>query len=92
MSSDLKNDDRAALGRLLFFDPIVSGDNTVSCATCHHPDLGFSDGRGLSMGKGGKGEGPDRAGGAVIKRGAPSLWNAAYNHLQFWDGRAPTGR
>lgn len=89
MSSDLKNDDRTALGRLLFFDPIVSGDNTVSCATCHHPDLGFSDGRGLSMGKGGKGEGPDRAGGAVIKRGAPSLWNAAYNHMQFWDGRAP---
>jgi cytochrome c peroxidase len=83
-------DQRVALGKLLFFDPIVSGDNTVSCATCHHPDLGFSDGRSLSSGKGGKGIGPDRAGGAVVKRGAPSIWNAAYNHLQFWDGRAAT--
>ena len=86
--SDAKFKERAVLGRLLFFDPIVSGDNTVSCATCHHPDLGFADGRKLSMGKGGKGVGPDRAGGADVKRGAPSLWNAAYNHLQFWDGRA----
>ena len=88
MSSDLRNDLRTALGHLLFFDPIVSGDNTVSCATCHHPDLGLSDGRGLSMGRGGSGVGPSRAGGIVIRRGAPTLWNAAYNHLQFWDGRA----
>src|SRR5262249_26333563 len=48
---------RVELGRLLFFDPILSGDNTVACATCHHPDLGFADGRKLSMGKGGKGVG-----------------------------------
>jgi cytochrome c peroxidase len=79
---------RVALGRLLFFDPILSGGNDVSCATCHHPDLGFSDGRGQSMGRGGKGLGPERTGGALIKRGAPTLWNAAYNHRQFWDGRA----
>jgi parallel beta-helix repeat protein len=82
-------DERVKLGRLLFFDPILSGANDISCAVCHHPDLGFSDGRGLSMGKGGKGLGEERAGGAVIKRGAPSIWNAAFNHLQFWDGRAP---
>jgi cytochrome c peroxidase len=88
----LKSDkyiDRSALGRLLFFDPVLSGDNDISCATCHHPDLGFTDGRGLSSGKGGKGLGPDRVGGSVVRRGAPSLWNAAFNHLQFWDGRAP---
>src|SRR5262245_50280718 len=84
-----RKDPRIELGRLLFFDPILSGANDVSCATCHHPDLGFGDGRQLAMGKGGKGIGPDRAGGSVVKRGAPSLWNAAYNHLQFWDGRAP---
>ncbi|HEY7544230.1 MAG TPA: parallel beta-helix domain-containing protein, partial [Blastocatellia bacterium] len=82
-------DERVKLGQTLFFDPILSGANDISCATCHHPDLGFSDGRGLSMGKGGKGLGPDRAGGSVVKRGAPSLWNAAFNHMQFWDGRAP---
>jgi cytochrome c peroxidase len=84
-----KSPERAALGRLLFFDPILSGANDISCATCHHPDLGFTDARGLSMGKGGHGLGPDRANGSVVRRGAPTLWNATYNHLQFWDGRAP---
>ncbi|HMG36189.1 MAG TPA: parallel beta-helix domain-containing protein [Blastocatellia bacterium] len=84
-----KNDPRVELGRLLFFDPILSGANDISCAHCHHPDLGFGDGRGFSMGKGGKGLGPERNGGSVVKRGAPSLWNATYNHMQFWDGRAP---
>ena len=80
--------ERVALGRLLFFDPVLSGANDISCATCHHPDLGFTDGRGLSMGKGGQGLGPERTGGAVIRRSAPTLWNAAFNHRQFWDGRA----
>jgi parallel beta-helix repeat protein len=79
---------KVELGRLLYFDPILSGDNTQSCATCHHPDLGFSDGRNFSMGNGGQGLGPDRSGGKVIKRGAPTVWNAAYYHKLFWDGRA----
>jgi len=87
--ADAKGPERAALGRLLFFDPILSGANDISCATCHHPDLGFTDARGLSMGKGGHGLGPDRADGSVVRRGAPTLWNATYNHMQFWDGRAP---
>lgn len=86
--TDEKNKERAELGRLLFFDPVLSGDNDISCATCHHPDFGFSDGRGQSMGKGAKGLGPERAGGAKIRRGAPTIWNAAFNHRQFWDGRA----
>jgi len=79
---------RVALGRLLYFDPILSGGNDVSCATCHHPDLGLADGRGLAMGKGGHGVGPARVAGAVIRRGAPTVYNAAYNARQFWDGRA----
>ena len=83
-----KNAERVALGKLLFFDPVLSGDNDMSCATCHHPDLGFTDARQFAMGKGGKGIGPERAGGSATPRGAPTLWNAAYNHLQFWDGRA----
>ena len=49
--------EKTELGRLLFFDPILSGDNTVSCAHCHHPDLGFSDNRALSMGNDGEGIG-----------------------------------
>lgn len=81
-------EDKVALGRLLYFDPILSGDNSQSCATCHHPDLGLSDGRNMSMGFGGDGLGPARKGGAVIKRSAPTVWNAAFNHKQFWDGRA----
>jgi parallel beta-helix repeat protein len=80
--------ERVALGRLLFFDPVLSGANDQSCATCHHPDLGFTDGRGQAMGKGGRGLGPERTSGTVIKRGAPTVWNAAFNHRQFWDGRA----
>jgi cytochrome c peroxidase len=83
-----KDDERAQLGRLLFFDPILSGANDISCATCHHPDLGFSDARGLSMGKGGHGIGAERTGGSIVRRGAPTIWNSAYNHKQFWDGRA----
>ena len=80
--------ERVALGLVLYFDPVLSGANDESCATCHHPDLGLSDGRGLSMGRGGKGVGPARTGGTELRRGAPTVWNAAYNHRQFWDGRA----
>ena len=79
---------KVELGKLLFFDPILSGQNTMSCAHCHHPDYGFADGRKLSMGFGGSGVGPERSGGDVLGRGAPSLWNAAYQKWQFWDGRA----
>lgn len=78
---------RAELGRLLFFDPIMSGGNDISCATCHHPDLGLSDGRAFSMGAGGHGIGPSRTEGALLRRSAPSLWNVAYNTRQLWDGR-----
>lgn len=80
--------DKVELGRLLYFDPVLSGDNTQSCATCHHPDLGFSDGRQVSMGVGGKGLGPSRTAGKELPRNAPSIWNAAWFHKLFWDGRA----
>ena len=79
---------KMALGRLLYFDPVLSGDNDMSCAHCHHPDLGFSDNRRRSMGKGGTGLGPQRQGGVTLRRNSPTVWNAAFNHLQFWDGRA----
>jgi len=79
---------RAALGHILFYDPLLSGKNDISCATCHHPDLGYADGRSKSMGASGKGLGPERTGGQVIRRGAPGIWNAAFNQTQFWDGRA----
>src|SRR5262245_34886516 len=80
--------EKVELGRLLYFDPVLSGNNEQSCATCHHPDLGFSDGRNSSMGFDGKGVGPDRKGGHEVQRSAPTVWNAAFNQRQFWDGRA----
>ncbi|MFQ3611871.1 MAG: parallel beta-helix domain-containing protein, partial [Fimbriimonadales bacterium] len=80
--------EKVELGRLLFFDPILSDDNTLSCAHCHHPNLGFSDGLPRSLGRGAKGAGPERTGGIELTRGAPSLWNTVYYHRQFWDGRA----
>jgi len=81
---------KAELGRLLFFDPILSGDNRLSCAHCHDPSHGFSDGRPLSQGAGGRGVGPARSGGVELPRNAPTLWNVAFNAWQFWDGRVQT--
>jgi len=66
------------LGRYLFFDPILSGDGTISCASCHRPDRGFSDGRPRSIGIHGQDAG----------RAAPSLWNVAFLKRFFWDARA----
>jgi cytochrome c peroxidase len=66
------------LGRLLFFDPVLSQSNDISCATCHNPDLGFTDGKGQSVGDHG----------VLLPRSAMSLWNVAYNTSFFWDGRA----
>jgi cytochrome c peroxidase len=79
---------KIALGRLLFFDPVLSNDNRTSCAHCHHPELGFSDGRARAMGYGGEGVGTVREGGMVLPRHSPRLWNTLYNQRQYWDGRA----
>jgi len=69
-----------ALGRRLFYDPRLSVDNTVSCATCHNPALAFSDGRQVA-------EGVRQQKG---RRNAPSLLNVAYREGFFWDGRSPS--
>src|SRR3954470_7025070 len=53
--------EKVALGRLLFWDPILSGGRDTACATCHHPAQGYADGRDLPIGTGGKGIGPVRA-------------------------------
>jgi cytochrome c peroxidase len=68
------------LGRYLFFDPALSKDGSVSCASCHHPDRGFADGLPRSIGMGGE----------EIARSAPSLWNVAFLNKFFWDARAKT--
>ncbi|PUB14901.1 cytochrome-c peroxidase [Yoonia sediminilitoris] len=86
---------RVELGQLLFYDPILSGNKSVSCATCHHPDFGTSDGVSLAIGDGGLGLGPDRridpdnAPEARIPRNAPGLWNLGATEFTrfFHDGR-----
>ena len=72
------------LGRLLFWDPILSGPQDVACGTCHHPDFAYADGRALSLGTGGVGLGParrDPTGGTlpVTRRNSPTVLNVAYN-------------
>ena len=68
---------QANLGYQLFFDPILSGENNYSCAHCHHPDFGFSDGETVARAVDGR----------ELTRNSPSLWNAAYQKSYFWDGR-----
>ena len=70
--------EKIALGKQLYFEPRLSKDNTVSCASCHHPEKGFSNDARFATG----------VGGAMGGRSAPSVINAAYYPQQFWDGRA----
>ena len=65
------------LGRYLFFDPLLSANGKISCATCHNPKKGFSDCLASSVGM------DDYP----LKRATPSLWNVAYLKRLFWDGR-----
>ncbi len=87
---------KAAIGHQLFYDPILSGNRNISCAHCHHPDFGTSDGLSLGIGEGGQGLGPARTPGTGaqkirkrIPRNAPGLWNlgAREIHTLFHDGR-----
>jgi len=76
------------LGRLLFFDPLLSSDGSTSCASCHDPRHGFTDGQRRARGYGARGIGPDRSGGIELERRTPPLWNLAFSDRFFWDGRA----
>ena len=94
---------KVALGRLLFWDPILSGAQDIACATCHHPVHGYADGRDLPIGTGGTGMGPARIypGGInpLVKRNSPTILNVAFNGIDtaghvspadapmFWDSR-----
>lgn len=69
-----------ALGERLFFDPRLSSDNTLSCASCHDPARAFSDGRRTPKGVSKR----------ALRRNAPALWNLEGRAPYFWDGRAAT--
>lgn len=86
------NSAKVELGRLLFFDKILSGNKDVSCATCHHPGLRSGDSLALSIGVGGTGLGLWRKmgeGRVRIPRNSPEIFNRGAKewHTMFWDGR-----
>lgn len=92
---------QAELGRLLFWDPILSGDRDVACATCHLPEHGYADGQHQAIGVGGTGRGPDRQVGHTgrVARNSQTVLNTAWNGINelgvfdpatapmFWDNR-----
>ncbi|MEM1406398.1 MAG: cytochrome c peroxidase [Bacteroidota bacterium] len=92
--------EKAELGRLLFWDPVLSGNKDVACATCHHPGQGYADGLDISIGIGGSGLGESRKGTVLAKRNAHTVLNSAFNGIDkdgityplnspmFWDNRA----
>jgi cytochrome c peroxidase len=71
------NHARVELGKALFFDPRLSGNGTISCASCHNPSLGWSDGLATGVG----------INGTVLGRATPTIVNTAYNTQFMWDGR-----
>lgn len=71
---------RVSLGKKLYFDPRLSRDGSVACATCHDVSRGFTDRRNAAEGISGK----------VGRRNAPTTMNAMFFQSQFWDGRAAT--
>ncbi|MGB7317293.1 MAG: cytochrome c peroxidase [Planktotalea sp.] len=94
------NAETVALGRQLFYDPVLSGNDNIACATCHHPALGTGDAMSLSIGEGGLGLGRMRevvngnAPKARIPRNAPALFNLGAREFStmFHDGRVQLSR
>ncbi|MDH5257921.1 MAG: c-type cytochrome [Gammaproteobacteria bacterium] len=79
-ANNLSTPERVKLGKMLFFDPRLSGSNWISCGTCHNPALGWSDGLKTAIGHNMK----------VLERSTPTILNTGYQGLQFWDGRERT--
>jgi cytochrome c peroxidase len=77
-ASNLKYAAKVSLGKQLYFDGRLSKNNAISCAFCHNPKTGFADPNQTSVGVSGQ-----RGG-----RQSPTVYNTAFNHFQFWDGRA----
>lgn len=97
---NLSNEDKVALGKNLFWDPILSGNKDVACVTCHHPSHAYAEKLQLSIGVGGTGLSANRSNGLLVKRNSMTILNTAFNGLVFsedydpskttffWDNRA----
>src|SRR5258706_6250368 len=86
--------DKVALGRLLFWDPILSGNRDVACASCHHPRFGYAENRDLSVGVNGVGLGESRRFASpnaipFVKRNSQTLLNIAFNGIDRAGGYDP---
>ena len=79
-SNNPQTQDKVRLGEALFFDPNLSNCGTIACASCHVPELGFSDEQQIS----------DGCGGATGRRNSNTVYNTAYVSHMFWDGRVQT--
>ena len=98
-TDNLPSPEKEMLGKLLFWDPILSGNKDVACVTCHHPNSGYAELLDLSLGVGGEGLSQTRKNGILIQRNAPTILNTAYNGIDvtgtsvpetapmFWDNR-----
>ncbi|MEM7082997.1 MAG: cytochrome-c peroxidase [Pseudomonadota bacterium] len=97
------SDEKRTLGEFLFWDPILSGQMNVSCASCHHPEFAWSDGRPKSIGADGQGLGPERVGQQVTPFHSPTVLDSGFAGIgnaalptyfesgpYFWDARAAT--
>ncbi|ATX67372.1 cytochrome-c peroxidase [Roseinatronobacter bogoriensis] len=71
--------EKIELGKMLFFEPRISGSGVISCATCHNPALGWSDRIPTAVGHDGQ----------VGNRNTPTVLNSGFLGSQFWDGREP---
>ncbi|TMM58041.1 cytochrome-c peroxidase [Maribacter algarum] len=85
---------KVELGRLLFFDPILSGNKDVACATCHHPSSGYAEFRDLSIGPNARGFGSKRKFNAqndipFVKRNSQTVINTAFNGIDTRDRYDP---
>jgi len=78
LAGEAPTPERAALGRLLFFDPVLSEDGSLSCAHCHQPERAFTDGLATARGRGG----------APLARNTPTLFNVGTKPRLMWDRRA----
>ncbi|MEO1450149.1 MAG: cytochrome c peroxidase [Bacteroidota bacterium] len=97
---NLPNPDKILLGKMLFWDPILSGKKDVACVTCHHPQDGYAERLDLSLGVGGNGLSASRIQGTLVKRNSMTILNTAFNGINaygdydpetaemFWDNRS----
>jgi cytochrome c peroxidase len=78
LAGEAPTPERGALGRLLFFDPVLSEDGSLACAHCHQPERAFTDGRTTALGRGG----------ASLARNTPTLFDVGLKPRLMWDRRA----